>query len=435
MKKIMAKNQVVKLGYIFSSKMISGGFSEKILIDYLSGETEPYGRILLNLREYLVKYTKTFEKVYILPSEENKIFHNGTLKGVIANISRKEIDIAVQPFPNDELRANFVDFTYPFELLSGTFVTQMPEYKPEVQGIFRTFSLPLWISILLIFITLSLLYYISFKSNYSLDKISLHTFAVLLRQSSILKPSTMAERLLIYSWVVGSMLICLAYDSVFLSFLAFPPIFPIKDVSQLAESVINGDYHCITPSQSSYNYLLTISKEENLRVIGKDIQTNKLRSNQIWIDFLHGNLSQNLAFIVHESVVDTLSVGNKFVSEDRFLECMYAIMIRKDFCCKKVIDTFVHKMMASGLYFKYESDKSFLVRLPLLLKYQEKDITKRKLTLTDVAPAFIVLITGYFISFIVLMGEIWKHSRRKIHYMEKKKKRMTKILYEKDFVS
>ena len=297
----------------------------------------------------------------------------------------------------------------------------MPEYKPEILGILKTFSWQLWIAITLILILISLLYYTNFKNKYTLDKVLLHTFAVLLRQSSIIQPSTTAERLFICSWVVGAMLICFSYDSVFLSFLTFPSIFPIKDVSQLAKSVINGDYHCITAGQSAYSDLMITAKDENLRVIGKDIQTNKLRNNQIWIDFLYGNLSRNLAFIVPENKLDVLSVGNKFVSEDRFLECFPSMIIRKEFCCKNVIDTFIHQMMASGLYSKYNSDASFLSRLPLLLKYQEKETTKRKLTLVDVAPAFIFLIMGHFISFIVFIGEMWIHPRKKMEHLKKGK--------------
>ena len=430
----MAKFEEVKLGFFVSSYLTTYEWSKEIFMEHLSDRENADGRILLNLRDYLVKYTKTFNRVYITDSSENeKIFPNGTLKGLIGNISRKEIDIAVQPFLNDELNAKFVDFSYPFELISATFVTQMPEYKPKVLGILQTFSWPLWISILLTLIAMTLLFNLSFRNKYSLDKISLHTFAILLRQSFILIPSTTAERLLIYSWVVGAMLICLAYDSVFLSFLAFPPIFPIKHVSQLAKSVINGEYHCVTPAVSAYKYLLTTAKEENLRVIGRDIQTNKLETNDFWDDFFDGNLSQNLAFIVAENVVDMLSVGNKFVSEDRFLESMPGMMIRKDFCCKKIIDAFVQKTMASGLYSKYMSDKSFLLRLPLLLSYQEKENTKRKLTLTDVAPAFIFLIMGHFISFIAFVGEIWIHPTRKMHHL-KKIRINKKLVLKKNFV-
>ena len=423
----MAKPEVVKLGFLVPSHLMSHELSEETFMTHLSDKKNSDGKILLDFVDYLIKYTKTFDKVYFLVSKEiPKILPNGTLKGFIGNINRKEVDIAVQPFINDELKAKFVDFSYPFRLISATFVTQMPEYKPEVLGILRTFSWPLWIFILLILIAMSLIYYISFKNKYSFHKVSLHTFAVLLRQTSILKPSTTTERLLIYSWVVGAMLICFAYDSVFLSFLAFPPIFPIKDVSQLAKSILNGEYHCVTPTVSAYYDLLTTTKDKNLKVLGKDILKNNFDRDEVWLDFLYGNLNQKLAFIVHQGVTDILSVGNKFVSEDRFLEFIPGMMIRKDFCCKKVIDTFVHKMIASGLYSKYESDKSFMYRLPLLLKYQEKETLKRKLTLTDVAPAFMFLITGHFISFILFMGEIWIHPGRKMHHLKNIKERCPK---------
>ena len=87
-------------------------------------------------------------------------------------------------------------------------------------------------------------------------------------------------------------------------------------------------------------------------------------------------------------------------------------------------------MMASGLYSKYKSDKSFLNRLPLLLEHQEKENTKRKLTLTDVAPAFIFLIEGYFISIIVFMGELFIHPRSKKHQLKEKESRIIKTTYK-----
>lgn len=40
------------------------------------------------------------------------------------------------------------------------------------------------------------------------------------------------------------------------------------------------------------------------------------------------------------------------------------------------------------------------------MKKVEEEIILRKLTLTDVAPAFIFLTCGYFISFIVFITEI-----------------------------
>ena len=85
---------------------------------------------------------------------------------------------------------------------------------------------------------------------------------------------------------------------------------------------------------------------------------------------------------------------------------MSAIVARKDFCCEKLLESFVHKMLASGIYSKYNNDKEFLLRLPLLLNYKENNNRNRKLTLADVAPAFIFHLTGYLMSFLVLIGEI-----------------------------
>ena len=94
-------------------------------------------------------------------------------------------------------------------------------------------------------------------------------------------------------------------------------------------------------------------------------------------------------------------------------------MIHKNFCCKKVIETFMHRLTASGLYFEYQNDKSFLFRLPFLLKFSEVDSSKRKVTLTDVAPAFIIFLIGYFASFLVFMGEILISPRKKVNYFKK----------------
>ena len=113
---------------------------------------------------------------------------------------------------------------------------------------------------------------------------------------------------------------------------------------------------------------------------------------------------------------------------------MGGMMINKNFCCKKVIETFVHKLTASGLYFKYQSDKYFLLRLPFLLDLSEEDTSKRKLMLTDVAPAFIILLTGYFVSFFVLVGEMLTSPRKKMNCLKKNSKRRLRIVHNEDFV-
>ena len=413
----MEIGRIVNLGfYIPSSILYHARSSEEIMQD-ISDNKNMYGRILLTLDEYLVNFSKIFNESRMkITGEISTVFPNGTLKGLKRFISTGVIDIAVEPTIMREPNIKIADFAYPFQMLSATFVIRKPEYKPELLGILKTFSWHLWIAIFSFLMAISIVYYIGFKKKYPLNKVLLHTFAVLLRQSSILKPSSMAEILLIYSWVLGGMFICLAYDSVFLSFLSFPPINPVKDISQLSKAVLNGDYHCVVYPRSAFSYLFKTPKKENLKIIGADIKNNNLDFVSLYKPFIFENTSKNFAFIIDSEVAPLISVGNKIVSEDHFSEIMVSMMIRKDFCCKKVIETFVHRLAASGLYFKYKSDKSFLYRLPFLLKYSEEDNSKRKLTLTDVAPAFLVLLSGSIVSFVVLIGEILSNPKKKDNY-------------------
>lgn len=134
-------------------------------------------------------------------------------------------------------------------------------------------------------IAMSLVYYINLKSKYSFDKIVFHTFVVLIRQNSILKPLSVVENLLLISWVLGAMFLCLAYDFVFLSFLAFPPVIPIKDVPQLAKAVKEGHYHCRAVPESAVLAKLEKSENENLRIIAQGIQRNNLNTENTFVDF------------------------------------------------------------------------------------------------------------------------------------------------------
>ena len=225
--------RIVKLGFYVKPTHMD----RENLMPYISADKNMYGRILLTLKEYLEKNSKIFNETQIIVTgEKNAVLPNGTLKGLKRLINAGEIDIAVQPILIYESNMKIMDFAYPFEMLSAVFVIQKPDYKPEVLGILKTFSWQLWTAIFLTLIVMSTACYVGFKRKYPLDKILLHTSAIFLRQSSIFKLSSKSENLLVYSWVIGAMFICLAYDSVFLSFLTFPPINPIKDVSHLSKA-------------------------------------------------------------------------------------------------------------------------------------------------------------------------------------------------------
>ena len=83
--------------------------------------------------------------------------------------------------------------------------------------------------------------------------------------------------------------------------------------------------------------------------------------------------------------------------------------------------------MASGMYFKYHKDDKFLWSLRRSPEEQNDDSDKRKLTLTDLAPAFIFLLFGWIVSFIVLIGEILLNGKNKNQSKKRERKRKGKM--------
>lgn len=154
-----------------------------------------------------------------------------------------------------------------------------------------------------------------------------------------------------------------------------------------------------------------MSKKNHLQAIGRDLLENKLSSGNVYLKFIDKSKKQNLAYFTDTGTLENF-VGKYHVSEDRFFETMAAMMARCDFCCKNLLNTFVHRTMASGILEKCHRDGAFLTPLPLLFAFPEEYDSKRKLTPTDVAPAFIFLLSWYFIAFLFLIGEILINRRK-----------------------
>ena len=83
--------------------------------------------------------------------------------------------------------------------------------------------------------------------------------------------------------------------------------------------------------------------------------------------------------------------------------------------------------MASIIYLKYLSDGNFLNKMHYFLPEQNDNTDKRKLILTDVAPAFIFLLRKYIVYFIALIGEIFLKRKNIKRPMKRKRKRKRKV--------
>ena len=164
--------------------------------------------------------------------ERSGVFPNGTLSGLVKRINRSEVHVGVQPFIMDETLLKVVDFTYPYKLADHTFMTHKPEYRPETFGIFRCFRMSVWFTMVSVFSTMVFLCYFIFKKKYKFSEIFLNVSAILMKQNAQVRPSSFAEKLLIYLLVVGTMILFLPYCSTFLAFLSMPPVIKLN-ISQI----------------------------------------------------------------------------------------------------------------------------------------------------------------------------------------------------------
>ena len=386
------------------------------------------GQFILAFEQYL-KYAKKLDRVtYIFYDQTYKFIPNSTNPETALIINSPDIDIWIPPYRMSETLMPVMDFSYPISLLDYMFVTRKPKYRPQIFGIFQTFSLPVWITTAFVFLAMLLVHHIILKCKCNFAKILFHVFAVLMKQGSAIAPSSLGEKILVHSWILGCMILCLSYESVFLSFLSFPPVTKIKLLSELALAVQKGDIQCMSYYQAGVaNYLLN-TNDESLKVIATDILKNNLSYGFTEGEFLNEK-KKNYALFIDSHRADHYR-EKFFVSEDRFMKSLFAFGIQKNFSFRDLLNIFIHRMMASGIFFKYKSEVDFWRSFYYFSQEQDDNFEKRKLTLTDLAPAFIFLLSGYTVSFIVLIGEILFNKKKVNQSIKRKMKRKRKVHFE-----
>lgn len=405
-------------------------FSEQPLA-FLLHKTNIYSQILLLIAKAL---NVAFDFQFV-PMEFSLPLLNGSWTGSIGTLKRNELDLAVISYGMIDQIRNEIHYCYPFRIYHFSFVTGKPEYVPKVFGILGVFSFSLWIAIVTALMSLVAVYFALLKQEYSFGTIFLHVFAVFLRQSGILKQTKFSEKLLSYSWVVGAMIVCLAFESVVLSFLAFPPLSVVKDVASLARAVEDGDYRCMASDGMTVIELLLESEEEKYRAVGQNVLENfsvlgRSASTFISESKLSNKNKKKIAYILNTHYADLFS-GKYFISEDRFGGTLAAMMARKDFCCKEKLDMTVHRIVSSGIYKKIYKDYTFHLRLRFFSNYTESE-PERKVTLTQVAPAFIFLWIGCGVSlFIVILELIFNSFVIRVHVENYNKRKKTFLKVKK----
>ncbi|GBL82849.1 hypothetical protein AVEN_106369-2 [Araneus ventricosus] len=218
------------------------------------------------------------------------------------------------------------------------------------------------------------------------------------------------------------------YTTSFLSFITMPEKEPgIKDFRDLSKAVLSTKFKCFAPKGTADEDLLLKSNTNHLKILGEAIKLNNWKYG--WDEELDDLIDDSTALIMSRQLI-LLIFGDhiytdKKISEDSFGVWNIAIALRKNFCCKKQLDTVIFRLLSSGLYKKWFDDEVFLSNLPRKLS---RNYIKREISLSfeDLKSSIFILIMGFSLSLIVLLAEIFSVSRfykriLKLHGIGKRK--------------
>ena len=186
-----------------------------------------------------------------------KLLENGSWTGLIGLLNRSEIDLVIDGLVMTEDRNEAVHFAYPFTIDELTFMTEPPQYSPTFFGIFSSISSWIWITLGLFMIIVISLNYLFINGKCSLDKIILNILAICLKQPVNISASKMSVKWLLYPWMAGMTFFILCYNSVLLSFLTFPPVVNVSNITELAKAVQQGNYNCMIYEGSPFAHIFT----------------------------------------------------------------------------------------------------------------------------------------------------------------------------------
>lgn len=96
-----------------------------------------------------------------------------------------------------------------------------------------------------------------------------------------------------------------------------------------------------------------------------------------------------------------------FISEESFFNVMYAIPISRNFCRQQELNKIIHRLLAAGLFSKHLKDEQLLWELNIPTSNETESSGHKKLRITDLKGAFLMLISGYILASSVFVIEIF----------------------------
>lgn len=333
---------------------------------------------------------------------------NGTWTGLIGMLQRKECDISIEAIAITEERKEVVSFTFPFYITDAAFMTNKPEIVSKGFAILHPFSIKIWSAIVGIFLFVSLYLYAMFGNKLSYWRILFMMFSILSEKSFKFIPNSISGRLLLLTWIVGSMFLTFSYKAVLLSFLTFPPTEGISTIGELSKAVSKGTHICVTYDGTYYLEALKKLDDESIKVIVTSLEkyTQNISTPH---DFLDSPVGRKGAMI--DLRRDILPFQYMYsVSKDSFFLSILGIATQKDFYCIPALNRIINLVYQSGIYEKILRDRALAISIKLhSTEVKESNKRNNRIALDDITGAFILLLIGHAIGIFTLCIEVIWH--------------------------
>lgn len=363
-------------------------------------------------------------------------FENGKWNGVIGIVYRNEADIAITKIGESYQRHQYVDFSFPYAMEEFTFGTRKPSLKLSAYAIVHPFSFKLWLTIIIAILFMTAIFSRFQKREFIL---SMQQVCGILISQSV--RTSVKNKFLLSAWIWGSLFLSYSYIAVLLSFLTVPLKENVpENYEELSAAITAGTYKAMTLKGTMLLLELFGSKREDIQIIAQHIEKNNhiiAPNRSIIADTLR---NEKMALIGPKTTLKFFMHEEFPFSKDSLKFHATGIVMSKSFCCKNEIDSFVHVVFASGIHQKLTDDTLFKLNLKAdaFDKTDPHKATARPLSLADLHGAFVLVISGHIIAFVVVLGElfyfrirVWKKKDKKVKKMYSRASlRLKKLIFK-----
>ncbi|GFQ71345.1 lig_chan-Glu_bd domain-containing protein [Trichonephila clavata] len=329
---------------------------------------------------------------------------------MIGDLVNNKADLAWGWITQNEDRQAVVDFSTSYYITATTFGVVKPSPVPAAYAVAYPFTLPVWALIFCLLIIVPAIFLL-LNVRLSYLRLFLLLFGSILNQPLNLERKSIKVTILVLTWLLFTTLISSFYSSLLLSFMTMPLEQRIlQTFRELSNAIQKGKIECYTFRQGLNVPYFQSSNEEYLRFIGKVIEEKE------WFTDVH---TKGLAITTNKNVAiinSALFLQRKneipdsrplIISDEALFLNNIAVAMRKDFCCKRRLNTMITRAIEAGLF-------DFYLRIShRRLSKQAENRAPKLLTILDITSALFIFVLGQSLSVLSLFLELYCGKWRK----------------------